>query len=123
MLAFPFIGRAFGYFHVFPIFRFILPLYWLYHWLFIGLAGRTLGKMVVGIKVTNAQGDRPGLGVAALREILGKTLSALVFCLGFLWIAWDEKKQGWHDRIAGTYVVKAVKSVRKESEEVDYEMS
>ena len=43
----------------------------LYYWLFIGLKGQTPGKMAVGIKVINAQGDRPGLGVAALREILG----------------------------------------------------
>jgi len=79
----------------------------LYYWLFIGLKGQTLGKMAVGIKVVNAQGDIPGLGVAALREILGKLISGIVLCLGFLWIAFDDKKQGWHDKIASTYVVKA----------------
>ena len=78
----------------------------LYYWLFIGLKGQTLGKMAVGIKVVNVQGDRPGLGVAALREILGKLISTIVLCLGFLWIAFDNNKQGWHDKIASTYVVK-----------------
>lgn len=79
----------------------------LYYWLFTGLKGQTLGKMLVGIKVVDAQGNRPGLASAALREILGKLVSAIVFFLGFLWIAWDRQKQGWHDKIAITYVVKA----------------
>ena len=79
---------------------------WLYHWLFIGLKGQTLGKMAVGIKVVNARGSIPGLGDAALREILGKIVSTIVICLGFLWIIWDGRKQGWHDKIAKTYVVR-----------------
>jgi len=86
------------------VFGILLPL--LYYWLFTGLRGQTLGKMVLGIKVVNARGDRPGLGGAALREILGKLISTIVVCLGFLWIAWDKNKQGWHDWIASTYVVK-----------------
>ncbi|UCB43633.1 MAG: RDD family protein [Dehalococcoidales bacterium] len=87
----------------FPI-PWLLP--WLYYWLFIGLKGQTLGKMAVGIKVINIQGEKPGLGLAALREIVGKLVSSIVFCLGYLWIAFDEQKQGWHDKIASTYVVK-----------------
>ena len=86
----------------------LLPL--LYYWLFTGLKGQTPGKMVLGIKVVTAQGDIPGLGVAAMREILGKLISVIALCLGFLWIAWDSKKQGWHDKIADTYVVKVVKT-------------
>ena len=78
----------------------------LYYWLFTSLKGQTLGKMAVRIKVVNAQGDRPGWGTAALREILGRLISAVVLCLGFLWIAFDNNKQGWHDKIANTYVVK-----------------
>lgn len=94
------------------VFGILLPL--LYYWLFTGLRGQTPGKMALGIKVVNAQGDRPGLGVAAMREILGKLISTIVLCLGFLWIAWDKQKRGWHDTIAGTYVVKAVKTEAKE---------
>lgn len=87
------------------VFGILLPL--LYYWLFTGLRGQTPGKMALGIKVVNARGDRPGLGGAALREILGKLISTIVLCIGFLWIAWDKNKQGWHDWIASTYVVKA----------------
>jgi uncharacterized RDD family membrane protein YckC len=85
--------------------QFLLP--WLYYWLFVGISGQTPGKMVVGIKVVNAQGNIPGLGCAALREILGKLLSTIALYLGFIWIALDSNKQSWHDKIADTYVVKS----------------
>ena len=87
-----------------------LVLLLLYHWLFTGLRGQTPGKMALGIKVVDAQGNRPTLRVAALREVLGKLISTVVLCLGFLWIETNKQKQGWHDRIAGTYVVKVVKA-------------
>ena len=98
----------------FVLFRFIfgipgvseILLLWLYYWLFTGLKGQTLGKMAVGIKVVNAEGSVPGLGSAALREVLGKTVSLIALCLGFLWVIWDERKQGWHDKIAKTYVLR-----------------
>ena len=44
--------------------------------------------------------------VVALVRGLAATLSVFVFFLGFLWIAWDNSKQGWHDKIAGTEVVR-----------------
>ena len=47
------------------------------------------------------------MGRAAVREILGKLISTIVLFIGFLWIAFDDKKQGWHDKLASTYVVKA----------------
>lgn len=84
---------------------FWFPIPWLYYWLFTGLKGQTLGKMAVGIKVVNAEGYMPGLGTAALREVLGKFISIIALYLGFLWIIWDGRKQGWHDKIAKTYVV------------------
>ena len=88
-------------------FRFLwFPLPWLYYWLFTGLKGQTPGKMAVGIKVVNAEGSIPGLVTAALREILGKFISSAAFCLGYLWIAIDTEKRGWHDSIASTHVVR-----------------
>jgi uncharacterized RDD family membrane protein YckC len=88
----------------FPFWGILIP--WLYYWLFTGLKGQTLGKMAVGIRVVNAEGSIPGLGIAALREIPGKILSTIAIYLGFLWIIWDGQKQGWHDKIANTYVVR-----------------
>ncbi len=97
-----------------PAIVFDIFLFWLYYWLFTGLKGQTPGKMAVGIKVVNYQGDIPGLGSAALREILGKVISTIVLCIGFFWVAGDRQKQGWHDKIASTYVVKVVKVKSKE---------
>jgi uncharacterized RDD family membrane protein YckC len=74
--------------------------------LFIGLKRQTLGKMALGIKVIDAGGNVPGLGRAVLREIVGKFLSGLALGLGYTWIGWDTHKRGWHDHIAGTYVVR-----------------
>ena len=70
-----------------------------------GLRGQTVGKMAVGIKVVVGGNRNPGIGRAALRETIGKYLSIIALGLGFLWIVRDPRKQGWHDKIASTYVV------------------
>lgn len=67
--------------------------------------GQTLGKMFLGIRVVSIDGKPITWGKALLREILGKMISVLVLGLGYLWVIWDGKKQAWHDKIAGTYVV------------------
>lgn len=79
---------------------------WLYSVVLIGRYGATLGKMALKLKVVGKNFEKIGYGKAALREIVGKIVSSLVFCLGYLWVAWDAKKQGFHDKIAGTYVIK-----------------
>lgn len=74
---------------------------------FIGAKGQTPGKMALGIKVIKVDtGSVPGFGGAFLREVIGKLVSSLVFMLGYFWMLWDGKKQTWHDKIAGTVVVR-----------------
>ena len=51
-------------------------------------------------------GNNISIGKAILREVIGKWISGSVFDLGYIWVAFDEKRQGWHDKIAGTYVIK-----------------
>ena len=68
--------------------------------------GQTVGKMIVGIQVVDANGNIPGIGAVLLRETVGKFLSTIALFLGYLWVAWDKDKRGWHDHIAGTYVVR-----------------
>jgi uncharacterized RDD family membrane protein YckC len=69
--------------------------------------GQTPGKMAMGIRVVSAQtGDVIGMGEALLRYV-GYIISGLALGLGFLWIIWDPKHEGWHDKIASTRVVKA----------------
>ena len=69
--------------------------------------GATLGKMVLGMRVADADGNRPGVGAVLMREVVGKILSALVIWIGFFWILVDDRRQGWHDKIGKTFVVKA----------------
>lgn len=82
----------------------------LYSWLMTGLNdGRTLGKIAMGTKVVNEDGIAPSLLTAFMREVIGKFISAIVLYLGFIWIIFDSKFQGWHDKIASTYVIKVEK--------------
>lgn len=72
---------------------------------FHGATGQTAGKMIFGLKVVQSTGEQMTFGLAFLRWV-GYIISAIIFYLGFVWIAFDPKKQGWHDKIAGTVVVR-----------------
>jgi uncharacterized RDD family membrane protein YckC len=65
----------------------------------------TLGKLAVGIKVTDANGNRLSFWRATGR-FFAKILSGLALGIGYLMIAFTKNKQGLHDMIAGTIVVK-----------------
>ena len=66
--------------------------------------GQTVGMKIVKIKLYRIDGQDPiGYRKGFLRWI-GMIISGLVICLGYIWILIDENKQGWHDKIAGTYV-------------------
>ena len=78
-----------------------------YYVYFIGSRGQTPGKMAMGVKVVRKDAVAPvGYGKAFMREFVGKFISSLILALGYLWILWDKEKQGWHDKIAGTIVVR-----------------
>lgn len=72
---------------------------------FHGHTGQTIGKMALGIKVVDTQGAIISYRRAFLRWV-GYVISFLFFGLGFFWIAIDRNHQGWHDKIAQTYVIK-----------------
>ena len=67
--------------------------------------GQTPGKMVLRIKIIRTDGSEMGWGIAVLRY-LGYVISGLLFGLGYIWIAFDVDKQGIHDKIADTCVVR-----------------
>jgi uncharacterized RDD family membrane protein YckC len=58
----------------------------------------------MGLKVVTTDGSPLSWGRALLRYI-GYIISAAAFSLGFLWLAYDPKRQGWHDKIARTVVI------------------
>lgn len=68
--------------------------------------GATPGKMLVGIRIVRAETGEPLSVGRCLGRYVSYFVSALVFCLGFLWVVWDDRKQGWHDKIADTVVIK-----------------
>lgn len=66
----------------------------------------TPGKMLIGAKIVDAEtGNAPSTRQNVIRY-LGYFLSAFPACLGFAWIGFDARKQGWHDKLAGTVVVR-----------------
>jgi len=66
----------------------------------------TPGKMAISAQVVDARtGGRLSLGQSVLRY-LGYFVSTIPFGLGLLWVAFDPKKQAWHDKIAGTVVIR-----------------
>ena len=67
--------------------------------------GQTPGKMALSIKLMRTDGSNLTIGDALLRY-LGYFVSAATLFIGFIWIAFDSRKQGLHDKIADTYVVK-----------------
>ncbi len=71
---------------------------------FHGATGRTPGKMLLGLQVINQDGSPLNFGIAFLRSV-SYLVSSVIFNLGFIWVAFDKRKQGWHDKIAGTVVI------------------
>jgi uncharacterized RDD family membrane protein YckC len=67
--------------------------------------GGTLGKRAVGLRLEDAEtGEDIGYPRALVRYIVG-IASGLALLLGYLWNIWDDKKQTWHDKAAGSVVV------------------
>jgi len=67
--------------------------------------GQTPGKMAVGVKIIRTDSS-PIKWQCALRRFLGYIVSLVTLFVGFIWVAFDDRKQGMHDKIADTYVVK-----------------
>ena len=74
-------------------------------WWAFNAVGWSPGQRAVGLRVVRDDGVRPGLGHGFARTV-GMPLSLGVVLLGFLWAAWDDRRQTWHDKIAGTFVVR-----------------
>jgi len=69
--------------------------------------GTTPGKWILGEQVVNKQdGGFPGLGKMFVRELPGKFISGVFLGIGYFWAIFDPDGQAWHDKIAGTVVVK-----------------
>ncbi|HWP42007.1 MAG TPA: RDD family protein, partial [Blastocatellia bacterium] len=70
-----------------------------------GMNGQTAGMRILGIRIVRVDGRPFTIKDAALRHLAGYPLSMAGFFLGFLWMLWDPRQQGWHDKLARTIVV------------------
>lgn len=68
--------------------------------------GQTAGKLLLGLRVVRADGGPVGGGQALFRETLGRLAAGFLLGLGYLWVLADPQGQGWHDKLAGTVVVR-----------------
>ncbi|GAA5188919.1 RDD family protein [Ferrimonas gelatinilytica] len=82
---------------IFPLVATVL--FWVYK-------SATPGKMAVKTKVVDSKTGNPPSVQQSLIRYIGYYISLLPIGLGFFWVAWDSKKQGWHDKIAGTVVIR-----------------
>jgi len=93
-------GSDFILTHVLPAVAIII--FWFYK-------SATPGKMAIGAKIVDA---KTGLAPSK-KQLIGRYfayyISMLPFFMGFLWVAWDSRKQGWHDKLAGTVVVRPIR--------------
>ncbi len=84
------------------IFQFV---YFGYFW---SRSGQSVGMKLLNIQVVRrTEGEPLSFWRAAFRGTLGYYISGLVFSLGFIWAAFDARKETWHDKIFDTWVVKS----------------
>ena len=102
------VGLVVALAHAFaPAFLLVLAGYGAVLW---RLRGTTIGGTVFGLRVVRTDGRAVDWTTACLRA-LGCFLSLLPLGLGFLWIAFDRDRQAWHDKVAGTVVLRVPRGV------------
>ena len=77
--------------------------YLVYFW---SSTGQTPGKKIMKLKVVKADGGAILTPGEAIVRYIGTIISGIVILLGYLWVIWDPKHEAWHDKIAGTKVIK-----------------
>lgn len=85
------------------------PLFAVYCVCLWALKATTIGGIVCGLTIVRLDGQRVTWTVALVR-LLGGFLSLAAAGLGFIWVAFDDEKQSWHDKIAGTTIVRVPRS-------------
>ncbi len=101
------LGIAVGILDIGDYFPVIATTYFIALW---ALRGTTLGGVVMGIKIVRLD-DKPVDWAVTVVRSLGAFLSLFIVGLGFVWVGWDPQRQSWHDKIAGTTIVKMPKGV------------
>jgi uncharacterized RDD family membrane protein YckC len=74
--------------------------------LFWRRSSATPGKMLIHARIVDAASGAPPSTRQLVVRYLGYFVSTIPLLLGLLWVGWDPRKQGWHDKLAGTVVVR-----------------
>ncbi|EBA01300.1 RDD family protein [Marinobacter sp. ELB17] len=90
------------------------PMDFLLSWIFPAVAvilfwvvkKATPGKMAISAKIVDAKTGNAASSGQLIGRYLAYYLSLIPACLGFIWVAFDDRKQGWHDKLSGTVVVR-----------------
>jgi uncharacterized RDD family membrane protein YckC len=90
-----------------PVFVIVWTAYHVAMWAW---KGTTIGGIVLSLKIVRVDG-RPMTFAVALVRSLSSFFSAFALLLGFFWAGWDRERQSWHDKIAGTVIVKVPRSI------------
>ncbi len=78
-----------------------------WNWIYLCVReGQSIGQRLVGLQIIRTDGARLGYSTIVLRHLIGYPLSFLCLGLGFLWMIFDSQQRGWHDKLAGTLIVK-----------------
>ncbi len=86
------------------VFAVIIIAFWIYK-------SATPGKMILNMKIVDAKtGEKPSRNQLIIRYF-GYIVSTIPLCLGFIWVFYDKKRQGWHDKMAGTVVIRKKKTI------------
>lgn len=67
----------------------------------------TPGKMALSLRLVDADSGKALSVGQSIGRYLAYFVSVLPLCLGFMWVGFDAKKQGWHDKLAGTVVIRS----------------
>jgi len=76
-----------------------------YYWFFLNRYAATPGKMVLGLKIVRSNGSALSTG-RIIGRFFAERLSAMILCIGYLMVAFDEERRGLHDQICDTRVIK-----------------
>lgn len=84
----------------------VAALFWAYLVVTTALFGGTLGKLIMRLRVVSLDYGRPDLQTVLFREVVGRIIVGAMLFVGYLRVGFDPRKQGWHDRIADTFVLR-----------------
>lgn len=79
----------------------LIGFYFVLSW---NLIGSTPGDLVMGLRVVKTDGENVSFWRSFLR-LIGAVVSAVFLFIGFIWALFDRRRQGWHDKVGGTFVL------------------